>query len=79
MFSRLPRGLIDSYAMRAASSSVELLCRDVEESQDLAFKKCDSINKRFIPHIDEMSKVFQTDSEKDGCYEAMLGKLPLLY
>lgn len=44
MLSRLPRGLIDSYAMSAASSFVELLRGDVDENQEmLLLKKCDSI------------------------------------
>lgn len=56
MLSRLSRGLIDSYATSAASSFEKLLCGDVDG--DLTFKKCDSIYRLFIPHIDEMSKVF---------------------
>lgn len=39
MFSRLPRGLIDSYATSAASSFVALLCRDVDEDQENLFSK----------------------------------------
>lgn len=34
MFSRLPRGPIDSYATSAASSFVELLRRDVDGDQE---------------------------------------------
>lgn len=63
MFSRLPRGLIDSYATSAASSFVALLCRDVDEDQENLFSKrvIACLWECRIPYIESIYSVYRCD------------------